>query len=143
MQAGDEAVKDRGALSWQRAGIAVVAGWVGFALDAYPVDVVFEPHHVSLLLGLVVPLTVALAWGWRVGLLAGTLGLAGQSCWLLWPENGWANVAVAALYTAWFPWHGWLAEERARRPRWWNGLYTGRSSTGSPTSPPSSRRSRR
>ncbi len=78
-------------------------------------------HRVSLILGLVAPLLLALTWGWRAGLAAGLFG--GQACWWLWPENGWANLSVGLFSTLWFAWHGWCAERRRAGGGWQYSVY--------------------
>jgi PAS domain S-box-containing protein len=107
----------------QKAIFAVLLGFLGFPLNFLPLQLEIPPHHVSVLFGAIYPLLAALAWGPWYGLLAGTAGLGGQFCWFVWPENGWANVMVAAFATAWFAWHGYCARRRAETPSWRWSLY--------------------
>ncbi len=101
--------------------VAFVVGGLSLLLDQ-PIAVIKEgPHPVSVILGWILPLLISITWGWRAGLAAGLLG--GQFCWLLWPNNGWANVAVATVSVLWFPWHGWSAERRAAGGGWWWNPY--------------------
>ncbi len=80
--------------------------------------------RVSFVFGMVPALLVALAWGGRYALAAATLGLAAQSCWWNWPNNGWANLYVVVVYSLWLGWHGWAARRRAGgRGGWWLDPY--------------------
>jgi PAS domain S-box-containing protein len=102
---------------------AVLLGLLGFPLNFLPLQLEIPPHQVSVLFGPILPMLAALAWGPRYGLIAGTLGLGGQFCWFVWPENGWANILIAALNTGWFAWHGYCAQRREETPSWRWTLY--------------------
>jgi hypothetical protein len=67
--------------------------------------------RVSILAGLVFPLTVALAWGWRYGLISALAG-GGQAMWWLWRGDGWGVVYAVPVFTLWIVWHGWWADRR-------------------------------
>jgi PAS domain S-box-containing protein len=103
--------------------IAALVGLVGFALDT-PISIVESPIRISLIFGSLLPLVLAIAWGWRAGLIAATLGLAAMYPFAVWPKNGWANLLTYFLLCFWFTLHGWAAERRsAGRDRWWHSPY--------------------
>jgi PAS domain S-box-containing protein len=102
---------------------AMLAGLAGFALDT-PLDILVEPVRVSLIFGSVLPMVVALAWGWRAGLAAGALGLAAFHPFVVWEDNGWANLPTSLMNCLWFALHGWAATGReGGRGRWWHNAY--------------------
>ncbi len=93
--------------------IAIIFGLIGFVLNFFPLKLYFPNFHGSFALGLIFPMIIAQAWGWRYGLLSVTLGLTTQYGWFLWtPSCGWATVLTVPLYTLWIVWHGWCAEKR-------------------------------
>ncbi|MCK6488361.1 MAG: PAS domain S-box protein [Planctomycetes bacterium] len=103
--------------------VAMLAGLAGLALDR-PIDILAEPVRVGLIFGSVLPMVVAMAWGWRAGLAAATLGLAAAYPFVLWEDNGWANLPTSLMNCAWFSLHGWAAARReGGRGRWWHNAY--------------------
>src|SRR3989339_891013 len=89
---------------------AVGLGLGGSLLAFVPLQRALPPYRLSLIFSIALPMLAAQAWGWRHGLVAATLGLAGQFPWFLWRDCGWGGAVLAALATLWFGWHGWLAE---------------------------------
>ena len=90
--------------------LSILIGLLGFAVNFYPLRLDFPPHNVGFMFGLLFPLMVTLAWGWKYGLVSATLGLACQNGWFLW--RGWAPVVSVPFLTLWVVWHGWCAERR-------------------------------
>ncbi len=99
-----------------RVTVAVVLGLVGFLLSLFPVVVDVPPHAALFVPALAVPMAVALAWGWRYGLLSATVGLGCQGGWFT--GDGWAAAVSVVLATAWMVWHGYCAEWRRRGAAW-------------------------
>jgi hypothetical protein len=65
--------------------------------------------------GLVFPMMVALAWGWRYGLVSATLGLGCQTLWFVWLTDGGAQYLVTIpMLTLWVVWHGWCASRSGK-----------------------------
>lgn len=92
--------------------VSLILGLLGFVLNFFPVNFATEKHQASFLLGAVFPMIVAIAWGWKYGLLSATLGLGCQSMWFLWmPKSGWAPFVSVPPFTAWVVWHGWCNEK--------------------------------
>ena len=105
--------------------IALVSGWIGFGINFRAVYFDFPPYQAGLLPGLVFPMVVALAWGWRYGLLSATLGLGCQTGWFVEPLHGaWAPFIAIPMLSLWIVWHGWCAERKKagrfpfRNPYW-------------------------
>ncbi|MBN2082717.1 PAS domain S-box protein [bacterium] len=101
-----------------KAGISLLCGFVGFLIDYFPDRFEFYDHSLPLLAGLVLPMVITLAWGWRFGLLSAVVGLGCQSVWLFWNDS--ATIVVAALFALWIVWHGYCADRRrtANRTHW-------------------------
>ncbi|MDC7219245.1 MAG: PAS domain S-box protein [Spirochaetales bacterium] len=89
---------------------SVVLGLTGFIVNFSPIHIQVGTYDVGVLWGLIFPMVVAMAWGWKYGLIASLLGLGGLTNWFLWPENGWLNVLTSLLTCGWFVWHGFLAK---------------------------------
>jgi len=80
--------------------ISIIFGLLGFAVNFYPVDFVFYgTYRMSFLLGLIFPMLITLAWGWRYGLLSALCGGC-QTMWILWmPQSGYGPlVSVPCLH---------------------------------------------
>ena len=93
--------------------ISILLGLVGFAVNFYPVDFVFYgTYRMSFLLGLLFPLLITLAWGWRYGLLSALCGGC-QTMWILWlPGSGYGPLVSVPPFTLWIVWHGWFSRTR-------------------------------
>ncbi len=83
----------KGASDWH---LAVVAGLACFLLSPLSVNFSIQQTRITLVWTIVFPLAVALAKGPRAGLVAGVTGGALYP-FLLWPENGYANVLFVLL----------------------------------------------
>ncbi|MEA3507878.1 MAG: PAS domain S-box protein, partial [Synergistota bacterium] len=91
--------------------VAVAAGVMGFAVNLHPLHVDVGVLKVSFLAGLMFPLFVTLAWGWRWGLVSALAGGA-QTMWLLWRGDGWGIIYSVPVFTLWIVWHGWCSDRR-------------------------------
>jgi len=95
--------------------LSIILGLIGFVVNFFPTHIPIPPNTINFQLGLIFPLLVAIAWGWKYGLLSATLGLACQSGWWLWGNRGgWVILASVPPYTLWVVWHGWFAEKWKR-----------------------------
>ncbi|MGD9008335.1 MAG: ATP-binding protein [Desulfobacteraceae bacterium] len=96
---------------------ALLLGLVGFGVNFQAIRFNFPPFEGRLMPGLVFPMLVALAWGWRYGLVSATLGLGCQTLWFVWLKSGGVEYVVSIpMLTLWVVWHGWCAT-RSRRGR--------------------------
>lgn len=94
-------------------GVALVFGLIGFGANFKPLTFDLPPYQADLLVGLVFPLLVALAWGWAWGLLSATIGLGCQTLWLSrFPEGGWMTLISIPCLSLWVAWHGWCAQRK-------------------------------
>ncbi len=105
--------------------ICLILGWIGFGINFQAVYFDFSPYQAGLIPGLVFPMIVSLAWGWRYGLLSATLGLGCQTGWFLkWPHGVWEPVITIPMLSLWIIWHGWCADRKksglspAMNPYW-------------------------
>lgn len=97
--------------------LGLIALWLN--LHAYQFEL--YTHNVSIMGGLIFPLMVSLAWGWRYGLAAAIIGVGGLGLWRMQgdlPDS--LNAVPMLIQTAWVIWHGWCAERRksGRNPHW-------------------------
>lgn len=104
------------AKAWYKIIISLSLGLLGFAVDLRAFHFDFPPYRVDLPVGLVFPMLVSLAWGWRYGLLSATLGLGCQAGWFTrLPQGGWESYVTIPLSSLWVAWHGWCAGRRRHR----------------------------
>lgn len=100
--------------------ISLIFGLIGFFVNFIPMNFHFPPFKATFLLGLVFPLIITLAWGWKYGLLSATLGLGCQTMWFLWlPYSGWGSFVSVPLFSFWIVWHGWCANRKKRQDTPW------------------------
>ena len=103
---------DNGAITYKVI-VSIIFGLLGFAVNFYPIDFVFYgSYKISFLLGLVFPMLITLAWGWRYGLLSALAGGC-QTMWLLWmPGSGYGSLVSVPPFTLWIVWIGWFSRSR-------------------------------
>ncbi len=105
--------------------ISILFGLLGFVLNFHTINFPFPPYIAVVLIGLLFPMLITLAWGWRYGLLSALAGGC-QSMWWLWgPSNGYAIFVVVPPFTLWILWHGFFADLHNRRGghEWWLNAY--------------------
>jgi PAS domain S-box-containing protein len=102
-----------------RATVAVAFGLIGFAVNFLDIQLIEgATFKISILAGLFFPLLVALAWGWRYGLLSALAGGC-QTMWWLWQSDGWGILYSVPVFTLWIVWHGWWAGRRHEGHPWY------------------------
>jgi len=95
--------------------ISILFGLLGFVLNFHTINFPFPPYIAVVLIGLLFPMLITLARGWRYGLLSALAGGC-QSMWWLWgPSNGYAIFVVVPPFMPWILWHGFFADLRNRR----------------------------
>ncbi|MCD4671879.1 MAG: PAS domain S-box protein [Anaerolineaceae bacterium] len=105
--------------------ISILFGLLGFALNFHTINFSFPPYVATVLIGLIFPMLVTFAWGWKYGLLSALVGGC-QSMWWVWgPSNGYATFVVVPPFTLWIVWHGWMADFRTKQTdsKWWLSAY--------------------
>lgn len=90
--------------------ISVLFGILGFLVNSQSVVVLSYPFKTSFMLGLLFPMIISFAWGWRYGLISASMGIFFQGQWLY--EEGYPALIVFPIYLAWIVWHGWCAGKR-------------------------------
>jgi PAS domain S-box-containing protein len=92
--------------------VSILFGVFGFGLNFLDIQLIESPDFkVNILVGLIFPLMITLAWGWRYGLLSALAGGC-QSMWWLWYSDGWGFLYAVPVFFLWIVWHGWWAERR-------------------------------
>ena len=106
-----------------RVTISVLFGMAGFAVNFLNIQLFSSPDFkITILLGLLFPLVITLAWGWRYGLLSALAGGC-QTMWWLWQSDGWGLLYSVPVFTLWIVWHGWWADRRRRGNSWNKSLF--------------------
>lgn len=93
--------------------ISILFGVIGWWVNLHAYRLEYDACAIHVMPGLVFPLIITLAWGWRYGLLVVTLGVWGQGAWFA-PKTACGNLVVVPMLirTAWILWHGWCAGRR-------------------------------
>lgn len=97
-------------------GTALILGWVAFFCSPFSLSTRAEGVVISFDWGLTLAVLAAMAYGTGPALVAATAGLAALVPFLLWPGNGWANVATFSCLLAWLVGQGWAADRHRQRP---------------------------
>ena len=109
---------------YKKIGISILFGLIGFWFNFHTVHFIqFENFQVSVLIGLLFPLTITLFWGWRYGLLSALVGGC-QSMWWLWYSDGYGFLYAVPIFSLWIVWHGWWSDIRQKKEhRWYYSIY--------------------
>ena len=103
--------------------VSVLFGLAGFAVNFLDVRLFQDSELVvSLLPGLFFPLLIALAWGWKYGLLSALAGGC-QTMWWLWSTDGFGVLYAVPVFTLWVVWHGWWADRREKDRAWYKSSF--------------------
>ena len=102
-------------LSTRKLLISIGLGLAGFGLSLFSLRYSQPPFTLTLTWSYMLPLLAGLAYGPLYGLIAGTLGLGAFYPFLLYPNNGWANLVNSIAVALWFPWYGYFAALREKQ----------------------------
>ena len=105
--------------------ISVGFGAIAFYINFHAINFFqFPQFKVSILMGLLFPLVITLAWGWRYGLLSALAGGC-QSMWWLWQSDGYGFLYAVPIFTLWIVWHGVWSDYRKRHKstKWYHSMY--------------------
>lgn len=80
--------------------VAVIVGLLSIGL-IYPVYILREPISVSINIGFKIPLLIAMAWGWRAGLLSGVI-VSFYGTFSVFPGNGWVAISSSLVTCFWY-----------------------------------------
>ena len=98
--------------------ISILFGLAGFGINLLDLKFFeYSPLKISIIPGLIFPLLVTLAWGWKFGLLSALAGGC-QSMWFIWADHGWGVIYSVPVFTLWITWHGWWADRNRGRSGW-------------------------
>ena len=77
--------------------ISILFGILGLVLSPYGINVTLDEISVGIPWSLFFPIIIAMAFGWRLGVLSGLSGGA-LFPFLLWASNGWADLSTTLVY---------------------------------------------
>jgi PAS domain S-box-containing protein len=89
--------------------LTIVFSWVALVLSPYSLHVSIDDFQITFSWVFILPLTMAMAYGPKLGIVAGTFGLLWLVPFLSWPTNGWANILTGFAYCIW-PW--WMSKAK-------------------------------
>ena len=106
---------------------AMAVGILSYFVSTLPIHIQFtSTYNISILVGLVFPLFIAVIWGWRYGLIAALFGGV-QAMWFSGLNQGYGIVYTSVMYIAWIAWHGVFSDIRKQNPdsqKWYQSLYS-------------------
>ena len=98
--------------------VAVGLGLLASALGFFDLPALQDADfRIGTAIGILLPLTVTLAWGWRYGLLSVLIGSV-QTVWVAWTTDNWRLAATVPVFILWILWHGWWADYRNTNQRY-------------------------
>lgn len=100
--------------------ITIGLGLLGFFGSLLSIRFEQAPFLLFLQWSFVFPLLASRAYGPLYGLLAGTIGLGAFFPFLVWANNGWANVVESGIYLTWFVYQGYFESMRSKKPQFYN-----------------------
>ena len=105
--------------------VSILFGLIGFFVNFNTITFPFPPYMAVFLIGMLFPLLISLAWGWKYGLLSALAGGCQSMWWLFAAVNGYAVFFVVLPFTLWIVWHGYFADLRNKRGggEWWLSPY--------------------
>lgn len=77
--------------------LSVLFGILSLLLSPYGITAILGQTRIDIPWALFLPILISMAYGWRFGLLAGLTGGA-LFPFILWGNNGWANLSTALVY---------------------------------------------
>lgn len=105
--------------------ISTVFGLLGFFANFFSIKIINLSEigfNVHLLWGLIFPLLITLAWGWKYGLIAALSGGC-QTMWWLWFADGYGVLYSVPVFSLWIIWHGFWADYRRDKSKWYYNKY--------------------
>jgi PAS domain S-box-containing protein len=100
--------------------LSIMFGLACFVGSFFTLNFSFPPFFISINWFDFLPLLASMAFGGRYGFIASTLGLGGLYPFVLWPNNGWANLVTSILLIGLHTGNGYLRGLRKRRSAFWN-----------------------
>lgn len=81
----------------KKIGITIIFGIISLLLSPYGISAVVGVVEINIPWTLLLPIIVAMAWGWQYGTLGGLSGGA-LFPFVLWPNNGYANFSTTIIF---------------------------------------------
>lgn len=81
--------------------ISILLGILSLVVSPFGITAILGETRIDIPWALFLPILISMAYGWRFGLLAGLSGGALYP-FLLWPNNGWANVSTTMVYLLYY-----------------------------------------
>ncbi|MEX1308402.1 MAG: HD-GYP domain-containing protein [Eubacteriales bacterium] len=107
--------------------IAVALGIFSYFISTLPIHIQFTSNYeITILGGLVLPLFIAVLWGWRYGLISACFGGV-QALWFSGLNQGYGLLYTVFMYMAWIVWHGIFSNLRAKKTdehKWYQSIYS-------------------
>ena len=76
---------------------SILSGIISLLLSPYGINANFGEVTIDIPWSILLPIIIAMAFGWRYGLVAGFSGGA-MFPFMLWANDGWANVGTSFVY---------------------------------------------
>lgn len=81
--------------------LSILFGVLSAVLSKYGIEASINEVDINLVWSPLLPVLVAMAWGWRYGLLAGISGGI-YFPFILWPSDGWTNPFTSLIFLGYF-----------------------------------------
>lgn len=104
--------------------VSILLGLISYMGIFSSIRIEFSGTSINFALSLMLPMLVALAWGWKYGFLSISLGMVFLYPFILGPYNGWASLVPATTLFIWIGLHGWGSIARKKKETFWNSIYT-------------------
>lgn len=95
---------------WNKILISIFAGVLCLALSPFGISSYFGNIRIDIPWSWILPIIISMAYGWRYGLLAGLSGGAYHP-FVLWPDNGWANLLTTGAFLGYYSLIGIVASQ--------------------------------
>jgi len=105
--------------------ISIFFGLIGFLINFLSITIYdYEGIRIDILLGLLFPLIISIAWGWKYGLISALFGGC-QTMWFLWYTDGYGMLYSVPIFTVWIIFHGFLSDlnKTKENKKWYYNKY--------------------
>jgi len=105
--------------------ISIFFGLIGFLINFLSITIYdYEGIRIDILLGLLFPLIISIAWGWKYGLISALFGGC-QTMWILWYADGYGMFYSVPIFTVWIIFHGFLSDlnKTKENKKWYYNKY--------------------
>ena len=103
--------------------VSIAAGLLCFIGAFYSLKFDITALEIKIVWSLIFPMLIALAWGYRYGIISLSLGLGGFYSFFIWPSNGWANIVTCITTYLWVFIQGYGAEKRKTIKKAYTDIY--------------------